>query len=152
MCVCLRFLQACGRRGLAREGGGGVTGQEGCTPGVLRPAIFGAQGFRDVFMSSGVKGLRKGLAPKFSPVSLCYFRTVNIAYEYTEIIAGWMSYCVLILTLHFTGIMCWKLISRSVVFICIFMTFTKHCLMFRKCGDKTVNKTVSALLELTEIS
>ena len=64
-------------------------GQEGGTPGFSLKAsnIFGAQGFRDVFMTCGVKGFERGLAPSSPTSASVISRTVNIAYEYLEIIA-----------------------------------------------------------------
>lgn len=121
-------------------------GQEGGTPGFSLKAsnIFGAQGFRDVFMTCGVKCFERGLAPKFSHVSLCYFKdrehSIRIPRDHSK---GWMSYCVLILTLHFTGTMCSKLISRSVVFIVYSLyihDIHKAHMMFRNAEIKQLTK------------
>lgn len=54
-------------------------GQEG-TPGFSSPKASYSElrarlaSFRDVFMTCGVKGFERDLAPKFSHVGLCYFK------------------------------------------------------------------------------
>ena len=147
MCVCLRFLQACGRRGLPREGGGRVSLGTGGRHSRVLPE--GQQYIRSSGLQRRVhdvwcQGLRKGPCSKFSHVSLCYFKdrehSIRIPRDHSK---GWMSYCVLILTLHFTGTMCSKLISRSVVFIVYSLyihDIHKAHMMFRNAEIKQLTK------------